>query len=89
VGSLGREGKGVQRSNEVRESKDLAERAVSVCSDSVLLDALEVRPMAKQPKYEFICNFCEKKFKRTIPKNAEIRCPKCKEYDVELIGKAR
>lgn len=35
------------------------------------------------------CNFCGKEFKRTWkkygPRAMEVRCPKCREYDVEII----
>ncbi len=32
------------------------------------------------------CNFCGKVFKRVIgPRTYEIRCPKCREYDVEVV----
>jgi phage FluMu protein Com len=41
----------------------------------------------KQPKAILKCSFCGKVFKRTISKNTvEVRCPSCREYDVEVIG---
>jgi phage FluMu protein Com len=33
------------------------------------------------------CNFCDKVFKKMIdPMTYEIKCPKCREIDVEVIG---
>ena len=33
------------------------------------------------------CNFCEKVFKKVITKNTyEVQCPRCREFDVEVIG---
>lgn len=35
-------------------------------------------------KIPFKCNFCGKKFERSLCSNLfEVRCPKCKEFDVE------
>ena len=36
------------------------------------------------------CNFCGKVFKKKIgPNTYEIKCPKCKEYDVDVISNPR
>lgn len=38
----------------------------------------------------FKCNFCGHTFKRkTIPKSMEVKCPKCKEIDVDVLGMTR
>lgn len=34
---------------------------------------------------KFMCNFCGKVFVRKNLLHGEIRCPKCREYDVEAI----
>lgn len=35
------------------------------------------------------CNFCGYRFKKEITKNTvEVECPKCKEYDVDIITMA-
>jgi len=44
----------------------------------------------KSQKALLQCNFCGHRFARTIgPRTYEIKCPKCKEYDVEVIGTYR
>ena len=31
------------------------------------------------------CNFCGTIFQKKIPKSLEVKCPKCKEEDVDII----
>jgi len=35
-------------------------------------------------KFKLVCNFCGHTFWRANLLHGELRCPKCREYDVEL-----